>query len=274
MNSEVKGITPVVTTVLMLVLVIGLASGAVYFLNNQQEEITNRLSQAVEENLKVEDITCNGDMVRFYFSNEGDARIESGQADLLVYREGNIDGNFSSKRISPEGDFLSPGGEGFLKVNMDGNFTSGEIYNIEMDFLDSRSKLSKLCRAGQDWWNLNWDYRRQVRVSGEEDPEDDLTSTEIDTDALIGQGKLQSDCSDLRVIEDVKISDYNITRCGETDSRIYFYSEDLDGTEFDTYLYYGNIRADEKPSGTDLAGSLKVDEEVDTELMKEEELNY
>ncbi len=274
MTNKEKGITPVITAVLMLVLVISLASGAIYFLNTQQEKITTRLSEAVEEELEVESISCNGQDLSIYFSNEGNATIESGKAELLIYRGGRLDRNFSSRTVSLEGNYLKPGESGFLNVSMDGNFTSGTVYNVEMDILDSRTTFSNLCRAGQEWWDINWEYRRQIRVTGPNDGSI-VTSVRLNTDSLMSQGKLQSNCDDLRIVKDqeaLEESSYNVTDCGSSDARVYFIKGDSSqGTDFDTYIYYGNIRAE----GITTTNSLTdVDREFSTEVGKEEKLDY
>lgn len=271
MEHRGKGITPIVTIVIMFTLVMALASGSIYFLTGQQDRITNRLSSAMDEQLEVNNVVCNDNKISFHFSNQGEARIGSGEVDMLVYREGKRDMNFSVRRIKPEGDYLKPGGEGFLNVSTDGVFRSGTLYKIELDFIGSRSKFSKLCRAGQEWWNLNWDYRRQIEVSGP--PEVlEVTYTEVDTESIMQEGKLNSDCSDIRVVEDQKIITYNVTNCGSPNTKIYFETLNMgEGTDYDTYLYYGNLRAEDKGVEDVLE---EINRDISTELGTEEELDY
>ncbi|MDY6789435.1 MAG: hypothetical protein SVV03_05750 [Candidatus Nanohaloarchaea archaeon] len=271
MGQKSRGVIPIVTVVLMIVIVTALAGSTIYFLQTRQESITTKLSQALDEQLEVENIHCNGHQLSVYFDNTGDTDIESGRADLIIYREGEVDGNFSTKRLALDGSYLDAGGEGYLNLSLEGIFRSGTLYTIELDLTGTRSKFRELCRGGSSWWDLEWDYRRQIQISGPGEASSAVTSVEINSSRLIGEGKLEKGCTNLRVVEGGRVSQYNVTDCDSSDTRVYFVLRDLEsGGGFDTYLYYGNLRAKNMSSGN--LGEINPD--LSTELEREEELQY
>jgi len=54
-------------------------------------------------------------------------------------------------------------------------------------------------QSGSTWMNSSWQYRRSITLSASGTNVDVLIS--FDTATLISQGKMKSDCSDLRMVD-------------------------------------------------------------------------
>ncbi|MDY6777730.1 MAG: hypothetical protein SVU32_03630, partial [Candidatus Nanohaloarchaea archaeon] len=95
------------------------------------------------------------------------------------------------------------------------------------------------------WFSESWRYRRTVVIferSGRLMDNYPVHLT-INTTRLIRQGKLQPDCSDLRLTEDGEEIPYQIARksCGRSNTSIWFLTDLESGAvERDVALYYGN----------------------------------
>lgn len=106
---------------------------------------------------------------------------------------------------------------------------------------------SELRATGQanDWWNINWEYRVPITIT--ENSGFDLTDYQvlvsIDTASLIGQGKMRSDCGDIRFTDSNNIEiPYWFESCintGDTRIRVKVPSIPASGTST-IYMYYGN----------------------------------
>jgi hypothetical protein len=97
--------------------------------------------------------------------------------------------------------------------------------------------------ADGTWWNDSWNYRKQATITN--NVETTLYNYSVmitlDTAELISQGKMQSDCGDIRIIENDQEINYGITNPNSISTEIYFIANDLnDGNNTDIYIYYGN----------------------------------
>jgi len=80
---------------------------------------------------------------------------------------------------------------------------------------------------------------------------------------------MNPDCSDIRVIEDGEVRPHDLDSCATDGDLVELqFRTDINrsDTDYDTYLYYGNLRAE--ADGTDLGAS---DEAIETRLRPEEE---
>ena len=98
------------------------------------------------------------------------------------------------------------------------------------------------------WMDSNWLYRKAIEVdnsSGEELINEDVL-VEIDTEALVTSGKLQSNCNDIRFVESDNITslDYWIEDdCNTTNTKIWIQIPSLPAEGTTIYIYYGNETA-------------------------------
>ncbi len=108
------------------------------------------------------------------------------------------------------------------------------------------------------WWNETWLYRRAIQISNDngEDLEDFQVAITLDTASLITDGKLQNDCSDLRItdINGRLIPHWieeNNPGCNDAATKVWTKVPTVyDGTDATTvYVYYGNSQANNVESG-------------------------
>jgi hypothetical protein len=93
------------------------------------------------------------------------------------------------------------------------------------------------------WWNPSWIYRRRINVSEESNNELINYSINItfDTYSLIKNGKMKSDCSDIRLIEDNLNKEFSIVDCNSFSSNIFFRTSISNlSKKNNIFIYYGN----------------------------------
>ncbi len=101
--------------------------------------------------------------------------------------------------------------------------------------------------AAEPWWNDSWNYRKQVAITNNVSTTlyDYSMNITLNTAELISQGKMQSDCGDIRIIENGAEINYGIKNPNSASTEIYFIANDLiAGDNNDIYIYYGNPEAD------------------------------
>lgn len=112
-----------------------------------------------------------------------------------------------------------------------------------------------------EWWNTNWQYKQLTHI--EEDTnitKTPLMQLEIDTEELIQDQKAKNNCKDFRVISNQEKVPINLEDCNTTNTKILIDKTDLNTTQKpsnstnitkpkgNTYIYYGNPNATEKPN--------------------------
>ena len=97
------------------------------------------------------------------------------------------------------------------------------------------------------WWNASWDYRKPITVM--ENNGSDLTSFQvnlsIDTQTLISDGKMQSDCDDLRFTdnESNRIDYWLESGCNTTTTTVWIETNLSANMNNTIFMYYGNPTA-------------------------------
>jgi len=244
------GITPIVATVILTVLVITMAGGTITFVQTQQEAATEPLTTALDTDLRVEDVTCQGRRLSVLFNNEGSQPLGSASADIRVFEGGGINHTLTRLDEDVDGPFMLGGGRGYFNMTTAGVFESGELYRIQMDF-GVGNTIERLCRAGSDWWDLNYAYRIPVTIENTDTTSGTfVASVAVPFDALPGQ--FQDECSDIRIVEGGQVVPYEIggdpaAASGDcTGTTFMDFETTINGstTAYDTYIYYDNINAD------------------------------
>lgn len=106
-----------------------------------------------------------------------------------------------------------------------------------------------------DWWNISWAYKIPIFVN--QTGSTTLTNLPInvtyDTQTLIADGKMNSNCEDIRflnntedgelnfVFENISNSDYG---CNTTATQMWVLVDSLPATNTTIYMYYGNATVD------------------------------
>ena len=113
--------------------------------------------------------------------------------------------------------------------------------------------------AEASWWNPSWQYRRIIKLTNTNDSDlvDFQTMLEINTQEIISNSKMNSDCSDLRfALGDGTAIDYVIEEnnpgCNATNTKIWIKVPRIyKGAEkTDIYMYHGNSSASDAQDGT------------------------
>lgn len=126
--------------------------------------------------------------------------------------------------------------------------------NEDIDFIPISNELELSAWA---WWNSSWDYNRQIIINSTVGSTlTDFTPwIRMDTAALISAGKMNSNCSDLRLLDNNNITelDYEIQEgtCNKTNTIIWTRIPSLTSGNYTIYAYYGNPAAGDNQ---DLAG--------------------
>ncbi len=124
---------------------------------------------------------------------------------------------------------------------------SKNMFLFFLSILITTGMLASTSLADTPHWDVNWNFRKQIAITN------NVSTTlynysmmvTLDTAGLISQGKMQSDCGDIRIIEDGVEINYGIKNPNSASTEIYFIANDLIvGDNNDIYIYYGNPDAD------------------------------
>jgi len=106
-------------------------------------------------------------------------------------------------------------------------------------------KLSSIKKVSAAWWNDSWNYRVAVNIGN---TGGSLTNFQvpinIGTSALINSGKMQSDCDDIRIIDqNGNLLNYWISGCNTNSTQIWPKIPSIPNGGINLYVYYGNSSA-------------------------------
>ncbi len=98
------------------------------------------------------------------------------------------------------------------------------------------------------WWNTNWRYKSEIKITN---PDDSFipnfgVRVALNTANLISAGKMKSDCSDIRIVNETSLTTipHTVTNCNSASTNIYFkINMDKKETTNNIYIYYGNPSA-------------------------------
>ena len=157
-----KGITPVIAIVLLVMMAVGIAGGAFIWITRFSEQAQQKTTEQMGKELSVKTVECldvsgSEDVVRLVVSNGGNKQIDMVPANLFIYdtATGNIDSTLSVQNVNSSANpafenaaFVNPGEFGTVYLKTGGNFSSGTMYDIEVEFpQDSYEGLRADCRA-------------------------------------------------------------------------------------------------------------------------------
>ncbi len=235
-----RGISPVLAVVLLTGIVLVMSIGTYTFLNASQGTIFDPARQV---DLRTVNVTCESDQVVWWLENTDDRAVE-GTADLYIQEASGLNTTLTETGISTDADFVRPGGSGRLTVPLSGSLAPGRTYDLELAF-DNAAEENR-CQAGGTWWDLSWDYRRQVAVTNSHSTAvtDFPAGITLDTATLIASDKMADDCRDIRVVEGGDRVPHSVAACDTASTRINFTTDIAPGaTEDDVNVYYGNPAA-------------------------------
>ena len=118
----------------------------------------------------------------------------------------------------------------------------------------------RLVTVTNTWWNSNWQYRRNITVNNTQNS-NTLTDYQIlvtvDTQSLISDGKMQSDCDDIRIIDSDDTTELPFWiqngTCNSLDTKIWVKLNISASSTKTIFLYYGNSSVSSVSNGTNTA---------------------
>jgi len=170
---------------------------------------------------------------------------------LRFYIDGSQKNAISGSVNWNEKEYELPAGQHTLKwaYTKDGSVSRGS----DMGWVDSiklinyeSAKPSIIIRNEQEnfWWDCSWKHKNRLDIleTSGENIKDYQSALKINTQSLISQGKMRSDCSDIRFIENnSEIPYYLESGCNTQDTKIWLKTS-LSANQIKTiYLYYGNL---------------------------------
>ncbi len=108
--------------------------------------------------------------------------------------------------------------------------------------------------VGGTWYNDSWDYRKSINIGNSNGALSDFqVSFVLNTSALVSEGKLRSDCADMRFTDNDQttlINHWIEYGCNTTSTRVWVKIPSLPATSSkDIYFYYGNSEAGSTANG-------------------------
>jgi len=143
----------------------------------------------------------------------------------------------------------------FIEVRICGNYdfeATPNGWGIAIDHIPTYLGVEY---SAYDWWNTSWQYRRPINIT--EQSGNTLTDYQvlitIDTASLISEGKMRSDCGDIRFTDssDNELSYWIESGCNSANTKIWVKVPSIPASSTATiYVYYGNPSATSESNGT------------------------
>ena len=147
-------------------------------------------------------------------------------------------GNSNDTSSSPKKFYVRANASMVLK-------TEEDIYGANEDVL----------LTSENWWDISWGYKKPITLT--ETSGADLTDYQvnltIDTQSIINQSKMNSDCSDIRFIDSDNVTELSYwiqSGCNTTQTKIWIKVNLSDSQVKTIYMYYGNPDAQSKSNKT------------------------
>lgn len=233
------GVSPLISFMLLLGVVLSLATGAYMFITDQQDRVNDAMYGA---RLETANITCDVNTVDWWVENTGKKDIQAIEGRLTVTHNGSTINQLSEPQFALTHDFTEAGGIDKIALTPSQPLESGSDYVFTLTAGDQQ--VIDRCTAGIDWYNVNWDYRRKVNIAGSMDA-NGWTTVQLNTSTLIKEGKLQPRCQDIRVTINGNVVNHSLpdaNNCSTTpQTDITFKAPNPATASQTTYLYYGNL---------------------------------
>ncbi len=235
------GVSPILATVVMIIIAVAMATGAATVLSQSQDAVT---SAAEQGQLETVNTTCLPDRVTWWINNTGDTSLNGGNSALFVEDRDGLNTTLTQDGLTVTAGFTDAGGVGTFSITPDRPLELGTQYAMELSMDDAA--VSTTCTAGNRWWDGEWTYRRAIDI---DEPSSDVTvqvqfddTDPVNVEAMVDNGKMRSDCADLRVVNHGEPAFYDIRQC-DTDASVRVRANLSQPEPGTAYLYYGNLQA-------------------------------
>ena len=209
--------------------------------------------------------------------------IDNTYVDAVWVQVTDPDGNDQNRTLSPQGNdtysVTLPGGwiRGNHTLIIAANDSEGNVertdewYELDADIQGSLSTAEntyyqdRTVQLTQSWYDDAWHYRKEANITGlGQRQEEYVINLTLDTASLIAAGKMRSDCSDLRAVDQANdelrfyVQESPGISCGTTTTSVLVKAPYLNKEQDNIiYLYYGNPSA---TSASDSAGVFNYSE--------------
>lgn len=239
------GVTPIVTVLLLIGIVMGLAITTYYFLQEQQDLVLREGQQPLVSTVNT---TCEDEFVSWWIQNDAQHGIDS--ADVFIQEREAHTNIVELRDRSMPAEIQRGEGTGEFGFHLDGEeLESGTQYDITLETDDI--SLDTSCTVGEEWWDSNWDYRRQIDLDTATLVSGDTAAIQLNTSQLVSEQNLQPRCQDIRTVIGDDPVPHNVSdpgACGDEEQvDVTFPVPDADAAEGSTYVYYGNLQSGIEP---------------------------
>ncbi len=179
-----KGITPVITFVLIMSIIIGVAISSAFFVFNLQDRVLGELEEGYGDQLNIVNQSCEGNDLKLFLENTYDEPIEPSYATINVFVGGQHEPTFSESEVEFTGEFLEAGGSDYFELELGGSFQDGVDYRVLIDF--PADDLSFICRGGG-----NHDVLMIIHRYGDDDEGEQVAFTEDDENIVISADEIE-----------------------------------------------------------------------------------
>lgn len=173
-----KGITPVIATILLIMMAVAAAGGAYTWITQIQDQFKERAQTSLDRSVDLIDLRCyknsTGSYIDAFFKNSGERAIDLNPVDLRIRNSATGSVNFTLTRtgislsttagslsdgvtlISGNSDFKSPGASTPYRIRPGSspswaNFETGDRYTVEFEFTDEGGLVkTETCQAQQE----------------------------------------------------------------------------------------------------------------------------
>lgn len=243
-----KGVTPVVAVVLLIGVTVSAAGTAYLMIQNTQKASQEAFQNSIPisaKNLQVE--SCWNGNVRTHISvrNSGEEAINISKLDVIVNSLPKEESRVqrSDKIVNPQETF---------EISFTPKVGKGARIELFGGGIRKTAACTYLPANPDIWWNPDWSYRKPITI--QEQSGNQLTNyqlkMDLNTKTLIDQGKMNSDCSDIRFASSGLKADYWIeSGCNTVTTDIWVEVPSIpSGGETELNMYYGNSGASSQSS--------------------------
>ena len=206
-------------------------------------------------------LTTSG--VNYFMSGQAGVLTSSGQAYVDVYMV---------RKCADSEPIVHYGNEETVNLTSSGYYIS-KIFDLgsnEVEFgniswiaqTNENTSIEVYTRSSdgtvKGWWDRDWEYRKNVTISSSQPLTNFQVKIDVDTGTLYSQGKIRSDCGDVRFVkyeatEQWSVLPYwNETPCNTSGTTTFWIKTDLISGTNSIQMYYGNDNAQSQSNGNEV----------------------
>ncbi len=129
-----SGITPIVATVLLLLMIVAMSGAVFTFMMDLQERAQDDLLEDMQTRISTMSLNCETDEISFRVRNTGDRNIDASSVDILIYdQQGSLTMNPITEDWSDK-DFTEAGASDRVEIDLPQSLVEDDFYLIDLQF--------------------------------------------------------------------------------------------------------------------------------------------